>query len=274
MHFNYLEIKKITEQIRNKLFSLESWVCLCRTVCWEHMYTNTQGGLWRWQSQTLTGHPDLPITSSWPRSWACVFLCSSVIALHISKPGPHEIQCKYRPHRFRRFHALNIDPLSHVSRHHFVTHYLTGQFKPARNTKHWPNPPRFLLVHTKADLRHGDVDYLVYRVLTNDMKPVWFPLSSLWTVNINSVSPAFLSSFSQGLKMKTACAFLWKTPQFYCKNSPFTFPVFPYFLKFKAESSVNFISPSLSLSKHIYLQGGDVLAAGMGMKGKQLKSVR
>lgn len=42
VHFNYLDIKKITAQIRNKLFSLESWVCLYRTVCWGHMYTNTQ----------------------------------------------------------------------------------------------------------------------------------------------------------------------------------------------------------------------------------------
>lgn len=165
-------------------------------------------------------------------------------------------------------------PPPHVSRHCFITRYLTGQFKPARNAKYCPNPPKFLLVHTKADLRHSDVDYLVYRLPANDMKPVWFPLLSLWMVNINSASPAFLSRFNQGLKTKTACAFLWKTPQFHCKTSPFMFPVFPYFLKTKTESSVTFISPYLSLSKHIYLQGGDALAAGMGMKEKQLKYVR
>lgn len=135
---------------------------------------------------------------------------------------------------------------------------LTGQFKAARNAKHCPNPPKFLLVHTKADLRHSDVNDLAYRLQVNDTKPVWFPLPSLWMVNTNSVSPAFLSSFKQGPKMKTASAFLWKTPQFHCKASPFMFTVFPYFLTTKTESNVNFIPPYLSLSKHIYLQGGDV----------------
>lgn len=51
------------------------------------------------------------------------------------------------------------------------------------------------------------------------------------------------------------------------------FTVFPYFLKTKMESNVNFISPCLSLSKHIYLQR-DVLAAGTEMKEKQFKYVR
>lgn len=63
-------------------------------------------------------------------------------------------------------------------------------------------------------------------------------------------------------------------PQFHYKTSPFILTVFPYFLKTKTESNVNFISPSLSLPKYIYLQGGDVLADGMGMKEKQFKYVR
>lgn len=52
------------------------------------------------------------------------------------------------------------------------------------------------------------------------------------------------------------------------------FTVFPYFLTTEMESIVNFISPFLFLSKHIYLQEGDVPAAGMGMKEKQFKYVR
>lgn len=134
-------------------------------------------------------------------------------------------------------------PLPHVPRHCFITHYLTGQFIPARNAKHCPNPPKFLLVHTKADLRHSDVDYLVYRLPANDMKPVWFPLLSLWMVNINSVSPAFLSSFNQGLKMKTAHAFLWKTPQFHCKTSP-CLQFFLIFLRPKQKAALPLFLPT------------------------------
>lgn len=165
-------------------------------------------------------------------------------------------------------------PLPHVSRHRFVTRYLTGQFKPVRNTKRCPNSPKLLLAYAKADLRHGDVDNLVYRLLPNDMKPLRFPLPSLCMVNINSVSPAFFLKLQPGSENENSPCFPLKDTTVSQQKQPFTLPVFPYFLKSKVESDVNFISPSLSLSKHIYLQRGDVLAAGMGMKEKRLKSVR
>lgn len=72
-----------------------------------------------------------------------------------------------------------------------------------------PVPPKFLLVHTTADLRHSDVGYLVYRLLTNDRKPVWFPLSSLCTVNITGVT-CFSLKLQLGTEKKNGLCFLLK----------------------------------------------------------------
>lgn len=126
------------------------------------------------------------------------------------------------------------------------THYLTGQFKAARNVKHCPNPPKFLLVHTKADLRHSDVNDLAYILPVNDMKAVWFPLPSLWMVNINSVSLAFSQASSRVWKWKQPVLSSERHDSFTAKPALSCSQFFLIFLQLKQKALLTLFLPSSS----------------------------
>lgn len=121
-------------------------------------------------------------------------------------------------------------PLPHVSRRCFKTRDLTGPFKAARNAKHGPNPPKFLLVHTKADLRHSDVNDLVYILPVNDMKPVWFPLLSHDGQHKLSVT-CFSLKLQAGSENENSQCFPLKDTTVSLQNQPFhihRFSLFSY----------------------------------------------